>query len=794
MRTAPFSAFFHVFRLPFVFPAFLFTLLMLLTGAVPTPVHGAGTGSMADRITGDPSVPWEIVADSFDYDAKNSTYHATGNVVIEKQATRLTADRVSFNQKDMTAVAFGNVILMAGDDLLTGDRIELDMARETGVLNDGGIFFKDTHFYIRGQDIRKVDKETYQAAKGSITTCDGDTPAWAITGREVNVTVEGYGTVRHATFRVRDVPVFYAPYLIFPVKTKRQTGLLMPEIGFSDRKGFSWEQPLFWAIGDSSDATVTVHHMVERGTKVGAEYRYALTDRSFGAVMADGMIDRRTDRGTDDTKKWGYQDDAHTRTNTDRYWLRAKLDQELPAGVKAKLDLDIVSDQDYLTEFRSGRSGFYKTEAYFLDRFGRELDTYDENIRTNQLNLNKIWSHFSFNGNVVWNDNVLKRRWSDDDDTLQQLPTFLFSGTKQSLFGTGLYWDLASEYTYFYREDGERGHRTDILPRVYLPMKWKNFLSFEPSVGVRQTTWIMDQWDNDEVDKTSTRQLYDLRLDLSTELAKVIDVPMESVDRIRHTIKPRVVYEFIPDEDQSDLPYFTEVDRIEKANRIVYSLTNTFTSRSARAVSDASPPAAAPVPSVDNFPGRNKDSEDTRTTTASDRQRERRSEASLRERTNPFHYQRFARIYLEQTYDIAAERDDAPEPFSDVYGELDMRLARYLAVSADAEYDVYDTRFSSRNVGMSFNTDRGDQLWVEHRYTTNVNESIHTTLSLMATDSLAIRGEYERDIREDKDIVWGVGFIYQSQCWALDVLLSKEDDDLSLSAMVNLMGISEIGR
>ncbi|MDL2329581.1 LPS assembly protein LptD [Desulfosarcina sp. OttesenSCG-928-A07] len=765
-------------------------LFCIFQGIVAVPVHGAS--SIEAKITGDPAVPWEIIADTVNYDAENTTYHAIGNVIIEKQAARLVADRVSFNQQNMTAVAIGNVIMMVGEDLLTGDRMELDMARETGVLNDGGLFFKDTHFYIKGQGIEKVGKATYQAKKGAITTCDGDDPAWTITGRDIKITVEGYGTARHAMFKVRDVLVFYAPYLIFPVKTKRQTGLLMPEIGFSDRKGFAWEQPLFWAINDSSDATFTVHHMVERGTKVGAEYRYALTDRSFGAIMADGMIDRRTDDGTDNTKKWGYQDDAYTRTNTDRYWLRAKLDHELPGGVMAKLDLDMVSDQDYLEEFRSGRSGFYRTESYFLDRFGRELDTYDENIRTNQLNLNKLWNHFSLNGTVTWNDNVLKRRWADDDDTLQQLPTFLFSGTKQSLFGTGLFWDLSSEYTYFYREDGERGHRTDILPRVYLPLRWKNFLSLEPSMGVRQTTWIMDQWDNDEVDKTSTRQLFDFKLDLSTELAKVIDFPIGTVDRIRHTIKPQVIYEFIPDEDQSDLPYFTEIDRIEKTNQITYALTNTFTSRSASSPAADAGPASSRAPSLDNFPGREKDTEETRT--GADRHLERRSETSRRERTNPFNYQRFARIYLEQSYDIAAERDDDPEPFSDVYGELDMRLARYLAVSADAEYDVYDTRFFSHNVGVSLNNNRGDQLWLEHRYTTDINESIRATLALMVTDRLMLQGEYERDLMEDKDIVWGIGFIYQAQCWALDVLLTKEDDDLSISAMVNLMGISEMGR
>ena len=233
---------------------------------------------------------------------------------------------------------------------------------------------KENHFYIRGDRIEKTGKDTYQAKQASVTSCDGDRPDWIITGRTLNVTIEGYGTATHATLKARDVPVLYVPYLVFPAKTKRQTGLLVPEVGVSDRKGVAWDQPLFWAINDTSDATVYGHYMAERGTKVGLEYRYALTDAAFGAIMADGLEDRKIDDGTpDNTLKWGYADDDYDRPNSDRYWLRAKMDQALPWGAAARLDLDIVSDQDYLTEFRDGRSGFDASRDYFLEAFGRDL-------------------------------------------------------------------------------------------------------------------------------------------------------------------------------------------------------------------------------------------------------------------------------------------------------------------------------------------------------------------------------------------------------------------------------------
>ena len=760
------------------------TILAILLWTLWAP--GVHAQSITERFAGSPNVPWQISADTVNYDAESTTYHARGNVIIEKQSTRLVADVVSFNHKAMTASASGHVVMTAGDDILTGERVELNLDRETGVVHGGTVFLKENHFYIHGDRIEKTGKETYLAEKGSITSCDGDRPDWIITGRTLKVTIEGYGSATHASFRIRDVPVLYTPYLLFPVKTKRQTGLLAPEMGISDRKGFSWDQPLFWAISDSTDATLYTRYMEKRGTKVGLEYRYALTHDSYGVIKADGLKDRKVDDGTPEaTKKWGYAGDAYDRPNTDRYWLRAKMDQELPWDAKAKLDLDIVSDQDYLTEFKSGRSGFNESRDYFRNGFGRDLDTYDESTRTNRLNINRAWWHYSLNGDLRWNDNVTNRRWEESDDTLQQLPVIEFDGVKQQAFDTGVYWKLDSEYTYLFREDGPRGHRTDLLPRVYLPLKWENVLSVEPSAGWRQTAWVMDRREDDTLDRSTYRQIFDARLDLSTEFSKVMGSPVTGVDRIRHRVKPRVVYQYIPDQDQSDLPFFTDLDRIDEENRIIYSLTNTFTAKTARVVRSTTTTADADDDDDDD------DDDDA---------------VSLKENGLPngmqgdpqapasFDYNRFCRFYLEQSYDIAAAREDLPEPFSDIYGELEFNFWRYFIVDSDASFDTYDTRFSSYNVAAAMKDHRGNRLRMEHSYEKDAYKSIRGTLSVKLTDRLTAKGKYERNLRDDRDIIKGAGFLYTAQCWSVNFFYAVEGQDNKFSFSINLMGIGGFGQ
>jgi LPS-assembly protein len=730
--------------------------------------------SITERLTGSPKVPWQISADALDYDAASTTYHARGNVIIEKEAARLVADAVSFNHKAMTALADGHVVMTVGDDVLTGARVELNLDEETGVVHDGTVFLKENHFYIRGERIEKTGKETYRAEKGSITSCDGDRPDWIITGRKLKVTIDGYGTATHAVLRARDLPVLYTPYILFPAKTRRQTGLLLPEAGVSDRWGIYWDQPLFWAISDSADATLYTNYLEKRGTKIGLETRYAMTPDTYGTIMADGLQDRQIDDGTpENTLKWGYAGDDYDRPNTDRYWLRAKMNQELPWEAMARLDLDIVSDQDYLTEFRDGRSGYNETREYFLETFGRDLDTFDENTRTSRLNINRTWSRFSLNGDLLWNDNVTNRRWEETDDTLQQLPIIKFNGVKQQAFGSSVYWDLDSEYTHFYREDGDRGHRTDIYPRAYLPLRWKNYLTVEPSAGWRQTAWVMDRREDETLDRSSYRQIVDARLDLSTEFSKIMGSPVALVDRIRHSVRPRVIYEFIPSQDQSDLPFFTDLDRIEEKNQVTYSLTNTFTARTTAgsrttATADAGSVSAATSGLADRMQA------DPPLPTA-------------------FDYNRFCRFFLQQRYDIDAARENQPEPFSDIFGELDFNFGRYAIVNSDASYNTYDNHFSSHNIGAAIADRRGDRLRLAHSYQKDEFESIRGTLTVKLTPRLSARGEYERNLFAEEDLLKGVGFLYIAQCWSVDFFYGREGVDNKFSFSINLMGIGGFG-
>ena len=240
-----------------------------------------------EEIIRDPDQPWQVEADEINYDQNIDEVTATGNVLIYKGNIKLLADFVRFDHKNMMAYAEGEVVLTNGQDILSGTSMEMDLENQVGSVKDGYLFLKENNYHLTGDLIKKVGEKTYTIDDASLTTCDGENPDWKITGKDVKIKDDGGGTARHATIWARKMPVVYTPYFYYPARKNRQSGLLFPEGGISDRLGIYYNQPFFWAIDESSDATFYAQYMNSRGLRVGMEYRYYLDDWSKGTWMID---------------------------------------------------------------------------------------------------------------------------------------------------------------------------------------------------------------------------------------------------------------------------------------------------------------------------------------------------------------------------------------------------------------------------------------------------------------------------------------------------------------------------
>ena len=147
---------------------------------------------------------------------------ASGNVEIKRQEMTLKAGEVRFNRQTQEVEASGRVSV---DDpewkVRSADSIKMNMATEIGAIENGDLFLEEGHVSISGRRFQKFGGQTYHVDDGFFTTClcESGSPSWKFSAEQMDLTLEGSGTIRNGYFYVLDVPVFYLPYGVFPLRS-----------------------------------------------------------------------------------------------------------------------------------------------------------------------------------------------------------------------------------------------------------------------------------------------------------------------------------------------------------------------------------------------------------------------------------------------------------------------------------------------------------------------------------------------------------------------------------------------
>ena len=288
----------------------------------------------------EPPTPLYIQADYLERRPAENFLRFQGAVDIKYGESRVFADIVELNTETGDGTAEGNVRLEDPQQKITAERAVFNLFSRVGTLYQatGSIQGKSlvprkaqpsqpVTFYLVAERFDRESEERFRIRRGSITTCVGPDPAWQFKTRDSSVDVEGYAHLSHATFWIKNVPVFYTPYFVYPTKTERATGLLPPGFGTSDKLGFFLDNRFFWAINEQSDSTIGVDYWSKRGIRPSLEYRYILSEVDRGQFNSLFLDDDLT----------GVQ-----------FWkVDGSSAQNFPGRIRGLLSLDLMSRDNY---------------------------------------------------------------------------------------------------------------------------------------------------------------------------------------------------------------------------------------------------------------------------------------------------------------------------------------------------------------------------------------------------------------------------------------------------------------
>lgn len=649
--------------------------------------------------------------------------------------TTVKADWIVYDVARGSVKARGHIFVRIGPDTLTAETGRLDLNTETGTFTNATIVRQAKNLHLEGRVIEKTGDLTYHIEDGWVITCklkNHEAPPWSFAAADAKITDNGYAFLRNTTFRIKGVPVFYSPYMILPIKHTRQTGFLFPSFSMSNRDGFGLNLPLFINLSPSSDVTLYPEYMAKRGLMAGAEFRYVRDRSSMGDFMVNYLHDGLSDPSETDY----YRDGGYTHTNKDRYWLRGKVDQKL-GGWTTRLDLDVVSDRDYLTEFSSGLTGFTVSNQNFAEVFGRSFQNKTTDERKNTLRILKSWNNMSLQGELLGINDV--RAVKTDPTPLWKLPSLNFTGLLP-VAGSSVNFGWDADYVNFWRKSGVGASRVDLFPRLSMPLPLGDYLESTATVGVRDTAYLIHEYGNGSHSGSDTKNrfLVDLKVGVGTTMIRDFNVHLGSVSSWSHTLRPYVNYHYIPDVDQADLPRFDNVDHIADQSLVTYGVDNFF---------------------------------------------------KIFGRENNRDYQRrYAYLKIRQSYDLRSRQSDAP--LTPVYMEIGYWPLREFRIIYKTDVDMYGAGVIYHSLEAGYRNSRGDTLSTDYLYrkaeninSINVSTKVHLFYNLLAGYSI------ERSIEDAKTVEENIALIYQPSCWSVELSSNYTPGNQKIMLMFTLANI-----
>ena len=230
---------------------------------VPTPPADAPAAAPAAPLPDPGEV--RVRAESYEQ-VKKGHIEARGFVDLDLAGMRIQADRADIYEETRPdgkvghrIVAEGNVVFIRGEERMSGERLEMDDAGRGYMVNAVG--YVEPGVWVEAKRVERVDDKTYKVEGGRFTSCSQPNPRWGFQASSAEIEIDEKVKAKNAVFKVKGVPVFYLPYMYYPISSDgRSSGLLFPHFGYSSYRGFNIGHRLLlgrWAAAPTRPSTPT---------------------------------------------------------------------------------------------------------------------------------------------------------------------------------------------------------------------------------------------------------------------------------------------------------------------------------------------------------------------------------------------------------------------------------------------------------------------------------------------------------------------------------------------------------
>lgn len=445
------------------------------------------------------------------------------DATVEYQDVKIHADKITVNFKTKDVVAQGHVIVDQGPNRIIADQSYYNLDTKLGTFfHATGMM--DPSLNFTGDKIEKTAEDSYHLENGIFTSCDLDKPSWSFHVKSADITLDDYAHMRDFIFKAHDVPIFWAPRMIWPTKPDRSQGFLIPRLVFSNRFGQSLDVGYFLPMGDTADVTFYGEANSQGYNGFGIDLRYLPTPNiKIGELNAYTVHDAESGK-----QEWKYTY-KHAENN-------------LPGGFRGVVDVEDFSDLTFFRNFDRDPRIHTLSQVYSSAYLTKNLSTYSLNILTDRRDI------FLGIGN--------------ERQRFEQLPSLQFRIYPWRIGESPFYFSLESSASHLAMSNlttvvDSDYSRADFYPTLSMQVHTPPWLSIRPQVSFRDTYYTHSLDPNFTRNEAGQELVTDNSLDrtyaqgqvqvVGPSFSRIFDVAMGGFSKFKHVIEPRFTYIYTTD-------------------------------------------------------------------------------------------------------------------------------------------------------------------------------------------------------------------------------------------------------
>lgn len=461
-----------------------------------------------------------------------------GGVEVYQGMRRFRCDSMRFSEEQQFSELTGNIQLREPGLLLLAETAVMDGINQYST-------FTDTEYVLHQQQahgkasyihITGGEKNYLTLKNTSFTLCPPANEYWLFDAKRLELDEEkGWGKLYSAIFKVGYIPVFYLPYIDFPIDERRKTGLLWPSFSSADHGGIDITLPYYFNIAPQFDLTYVPRFNSDHGALHGIEARYKHTysEWSFGGTYIDN------------DKRVGDVETADDSTLKQQRWAGfIKENGRFNVNWSTNIDYQAVSDINYFRDWSVTGLDIKKSTNI---RREATIRFADDNWKASSTLVDYQTLEFDQTTNTIATEEY------------RQLPNLrlYFKNQNRSFHPEPIFF---SQYTFFDHDDRTRAQRVYMEPGITFPMRWQAG-EIIPAIKLKHTHFRLN--DSNQLDEASLAgTVYQGQHDISAPsftldnrlfLERSINIGEQS---LLQTVTPRVYYYYTEHHDQSTLPAF----------------------------------------------------------------------------------------------------------------------------------------------------------------------------------------------------------------------------------------------